>query len=239
LQTPHYSLNEASSSLVTNVIVATLKQTVNNTPINLAEIALTARSTTRVVDEVLTELTGLDLSRVTTLNLSHRFKIALEAVRLGASERAAKALTWQEFEEFAQQCLGMTGFNARRGVVFNDGKRRWQVDIAAVKDRTLLAIDCKHWESPNYSSKFRKAVEHQKQCLTPLIRHLRANGSLASLEVSALPMIITLFGPREPVIDKVVLVSVGQLPDFLEHMTPYDAELPFVSSHLDAESSIS
>ena len=239
LQTPHYSFNEANSSLVTNVIVATLKQTVNSAPINLIEIAQTARTTSRVVSDVLTELTELDLSSVTTLDSLYRFKIALEAVRLGASERATKALTWQEFEEFTQQCLGITGFVTRKGVVFNDGKRRWQIDLVAVKDRTLLAIDCKHWESPNYSSKFGKAVEHQKQSLTPLIRYLRAHGSLVSREVWALPMIITLFQPRESMIDKVVLVSVGQLADFLEHVTPYDEELPFISNRMDAESSIS
>jgi len=188
---------------------------------------------------VLAELTRLDLSSVTTLNLSNRFKIALEAVRLGASERAARALTWQEFEEFAEQCLRIAGFNTKKGVVFNDGKRRWQIDLVAIKDQVLLVIDCKHWESPNYSSKFRKATEHQKQSLQPLIRHLRAHGTVTTPEVWTLPLIMTLFDPREPMIDNVVLVSVGQLADFLEHVTPYDADLPFVSNRADAQSSIS
>jgi hypothetical protein len=156
-------------------------------------------------------------------------------VGVGAFERAARALTWQEFEQFSEECVARAGFKAEKGIVFNDRNRRWQIDLTGVKDQVLLAIDCKHWESPNYSSKFRKAVGHQKQCLQPLICHMRTLGRLTGQEVWALPMIITLFEPRDSLLEGVVLVSVGQLPDFLQHVTPFERGLPFISDRDVAE----
>lgn len=189
--------------------------------------------------EILAELTGLENPSGAVLSRSARFSLALEAVAVGASERAVRALTWQEFEKFSEECLTRAGFEAQRGLVFNHDKRRWQVDLIGLKDKILLAIDCKHWDSPNYSSRFSRAVEHQKRCLRPLIRHMRALGRLTLDEVLALPMIITLFEPRESLLDGVVLVSVGQMADFLGHMTPFDKELPFISDHSLSESSMS
>jgi hypothetical protein len=239
LQPRHYSLNEYGASHVANIIVETLRQTVDCIQVDLSEIAQASRTTTLMVSEILTELTGLETLSKTILTTSVRFKLALEAVRVGALERAVRALTWQEFEKFSEECLASAGFETRKGIVFNDDKRRWQVDLVGVKSRILLSIDCKHWESRNYSSKFNTAVEHQKQSLQLLIRRMRALRALTSQEVSALPVIITLFEPRESLLDDVVLVSVAQLPDFLEHISPYDPSLPFISDQGIAESSIS
>jgi hypothetical protein len=184
---------------------------------------------------VLVDLTGFKKLPGETLSPQLRFKLALVAVRFGAFQRAARALTWQEFEEFSGKCLEKAGFETQQGVVFKDGTRRWQIDIAALKDRVLLALDCKHWESPNYPSRFGSAVQHQKQSLRPLIRYLRGQSRLPVGEISALPVIVTLFEPRASLLDDVVVVSVEQLPDFVTNLTPYDRELPFVLDHSSAE----
>jgi hypothetical protein len=239
LQPRHSNPNEYGSSQIANIIVETLKRTVDNTPIDLSEIAQASRTTSLMASEVLIQLTSLETPSGASLSSSVRFKLAQEAARVGAFERAARALTWQEFERFSEECVSQAGYETEKGTVFNHDKRRWQVDLTGVKDQVLLAIDCKHWESPNYSSKFSKAVQHQNQCLRPLILHMRALGRLTAQEIWALPVIITLFEPRESLLDRVVLVSVGQLPDFLEHVTPFDLELPFISDHNVAESSIS
>jgi hypothetical protein len=239
LQPRHSNPNEYGTSHIANIIVETLKRTVDNTLIDLAEIAQASRTTSLMAREVLTLLTGLETPSGASLSPSVRFKLAQEAARVGAFERAARALTWQEFERFSEECVSGAGFETQKGTVFNHDKRRWQVDLTGVRDQVLLVIDCKHWESPNYSSKFGKAVQHQNQCLWPIIQHLRALGRLTAQEVWALPMIITLFEPRESLLDRVVLVSVGQLADFLEHVTPFDLELPFISDRSMAESSIS
>lgn len=217
----------------------TLRRTVNNRRIDLSEIAQASRTTSAMASEVLARLTGLEHPSGAGLSASVRFKLALEAAGVGAFERAVRALTWQEFEGFSEECLANAGFDTQMGIVFSDDKRRWQVDLTGVKNQILLAIDCKHWESPNYSSKFNKAVEHQKHSLPNLIHHMRSHGMLDHHDILALPMIMTLFEPRESILDGVVLVSVGQLSDFLEHITPFDPDLPFIPDHGIAESSIS
>jgi len=214
---------------VASIIIETLKQTIKRTPVNLLAISQTARTTSDVANEVLTNLTGLQNPSGAILGPSSRFKLALDAVQLGAFLQVARVLTWQEFEEFSEECLGRAGFETQRGQTFSDSTRRWQIDITAVKNHILLAVDCKHWESPNYASKFNKAVEHQKESLAPLIRHMRRTKDLDDQEVYALPVILTLYEPRGSLLNGAVIVSVTQLPEFLERLTPYDSELPFVT----------
>jgi hypothetical protein len=228
LRLHHYSSNESTYSLLTNVAVATLRQTVNDQPINLVDIARGAGTIPRVASEILRDMLDHDNIDGSTLDYADRFKIGLIAARLGASDRAASALSWQEFEFFGAKCLALAGFEVQKGVIFNDKHRRWQVDLVGIRDETLLSIDCKHWESPNYPSKFNKATQHQKDSLRPLLNHLRTSRSIRDLEVWGLPVILTLFQPRQPCINEVILVSIGQLPDFLAHVNPFNSELPFI-----------
>jgi hypothetical protein len=51
-------------------------------------------------------------------------------------------------------------------------------------------------------------------------------------ERQALPVILTLSEPRGQLSEGVVLVSVEKLPSFLSGVTPYDENLPFISSSL-------
>jgi restriction endonuclease len=238
LHTRQSSSDRLDSSCVANIIVETLKRTIEDARIDLSEIAQASRTTSQVAGEVLAELTGLETPSGAILSPSARFNLAWEAVRVGAYERAMRALTWQEFEKFSEECLLRAGFKTQKGVIFSDGGRRWQIDLVGVKNQILLAVDCKHWKAPNYSFKFDKAVKHQKESLRPLIRHLRSLGRLMPQQVSALPMILTLFEPRDSLLDTVLLVSVVQLSDLLEHITPFDSELPFIVDCCLAESSI-
>ncbi len=177
----------------------------------------------------LERLVEVDASGIIRLSASTRLKLAQEASRLGAFQGAARGLTWQEFEGFGEDCLSRADFATQRGVVFNEGKKRWQIDIVAIRGQVMLAFDCKHWESPNYISRFNRAIEHHKNSLMPLIRHTIATRRLVEQNTWALSVILTLFEPRVSIMNDVVLLSIGQLPDFLEHLTPFDPDLPFTA----------
>ena len=225
---------------MSSVIVETLKRTKDGNGINPVEIAQAARTTPEAAVRVLGKFLNMENPNGTRLDSSARFNLASEAVRLGALQAVLRALTWQEFEIFSEECLGRAGFETQKGLIFKDGRRRWQVDIIARRGQIMLVLDCKHWESPNYSSKIYAAVRHHKQSLGPLVRHMKIRGLLGNhQDVWALPVIITLFEPRVSLLDGVVLASVAQLGDFLEHVTPYDSELPFVSVPHIVESPIS
>ena len=224
---------QPDSPLTARIIVQILKHTKSNQTFNSAEIAEAAGSTSSDVTKILDRSLGLNDSSTLELQPSHRFKLASEAAKLGALQSVARALTWQEFEAFGEECFGRTGFRTQKGVILKDDARRWQIDIVARRGQTVLAVDCKHWDSPNYLSKFNKAAEHQKQALSLMMQIQRSSQGLRSREWG-LPVILTLFDPRTPILNDVVLVSVGQLSDFLNHLTPYDQRLPFIASELES-----
>jgi len=220
------------------VIVETLKYTRSDKLLNISQIADRAKTTTEQVELILGPMLQLEVPSGAHLTNSARFKLAFEAVRHGALQQAARALSWQEFEAFIEECLQTVGFDTQKGTIIKDESRRWQIDVIAKKSRMILAIDCKHWESPGYDSKLSNAAEHQKLAVQALIRQMTARGELGRERILALPMILTLFEPRSRMVDGVVVLSVEQLADFLEGVSPFTSELPFIHAQGVAKSSI-
>jgi restriction endonuclease len=206
--------------------------------ISVAQIADRARTTTEQTASILRQLLQVEEPTGIGLTGSTRFKLAFAAARHGAIQQVARALTWQEFESFTEECLESVGFQTQKGVVVKDDSRRWQIDIVARKGLMILAVDCKHWESPGYASKFAKAAEHQKLAVQALIRSMTSEGEVGSERVLALPIVLTLFEPRSRMSSGAVGVSVDQFADFLIGLSPYSSELPFISAQKVAKSSI-
>lgn len=228
MQTRHYKERQpAPSYFVARVIVEALKQTSNAEAISITHIAARAKTTDRQVVRVLGQLLQLEDPSGATLGNSARFKLAFEAVRHGALQQVARALTWQEFEAFAEECLQRVGFETQKGIIVKDDSRRWQIDVIAKKRPMILAVDCKHWESPGYDSKLRKAAQHQKLAAQALVRQMTRAGDVGREGVLVLPIILTLFEPRSRLTSGAIVVSIEQFADFLEGVSPYSSELPF------------
>ena len=220
------------------MIVETLKHTKDDELLNFSQIADRAKTTTEQVALILGRMLQLEVPSGAQLTNSARFKLAVEAVRHGALQQVARALSWQEFEAFTEECLQTVGFDTRKGIIVKDDSRRWQIDVIAKKSRMILAIDCKHWESPGYDSKLTKAADHQRLALHALIQQMTARGEVEREGVFALPIILTLFEPRSRLVDGAVVVSVEQFADFLEGVSPFASELPFIHAQSVAKSSI-
>ena len=229
----------APSYLVSRVIVETVKQTRGDEPLNTSEIADRAKTTSEQVAHVLGPLLQLEDPTGARLTTSARFKLAFEAVRHGGLQQVARALTWQEFEAFTEECLQAVGFDTQKGLIVKDDSRRWQIDVIAKKSPMILAIDCKHWESPGYESKLSHAAEHQKLALQALIQQMAERGEVGREELVALPMILTLFEPRARLVGGVVILSIEQFADFLERVSPFSSELPFMPTQSIVRSSMS
>lgn len=221
------------------VLVQALKLSRNRATISLSEIAESAGTTSIFAQRILESSINLSDTGSTVVDSSTRFKLAIQAVRLGALLPVVRALTWQEFEAFSQECLETTGFHTRRGVIVKDDSRRWQIDVIAEKGKMILAVDCKHWESPGYNSKLIRAAEHQRLAVQALMHQMIETGELEGAGILALPIILTLFEPRTRIANGAVVVSVEQLADFLEGVSPYSSELPFIPAQSVAKSSIS
>ncbi len=217
----------------------TLKHTRGDELLSTCDIADRAKTTTEQVTLVLGPLLQLEDPMGARLTNSARFKLAFEAVRHGGLQQVARALTWQEFEDFTEECLQTVGFDTQNGLIVKDDSRRWQIDIIAKKNRMILAIDCKHWESPGYESKLSNAAEHQKLALQALIQQMAAIGEVGRQRLLALPMILTLFEPRARIVSGVVVASIEQFGDFLERVSPFSSELPFMPVQTMVKSSMS
>jgi hypothetical protein len=240
LQTHHYRERpQAPSYFVSRVIAETLNQTKGTVVISTRQIADRVKTTVEQVALVLGPLLDLEDPSGVRLNNSARFKLAVEAVRHGGLQQVARILTWQEFESFTEECLQAVGFDTQKGIIVREHSRRWQIDVIAKKSRMILAIDCKHWESPGYESKLNSAAQHQKLAVQALIHQRAARGEVGRDGLLVLPMILTLFEPRARMVDGVVAVSIEQFADFLEGVSPFSPELPFIPAQTVAKSSIS
>ncbi len=236
---PYSQNGPAAPYLISRVIVETLKQTTRDGLLNTRQIADRAETTIEQVTLILVPLLRLDDLSGASLTNSARFKLAFEAVRHGGLQQVARALTWQEFEAFTEECLQSVGFGTQKGIIVKDNSRGWQIDLIAKKGPMILAIDCKHWESPGYDSRVKKAAEHQKLAVQALIQQMAARGEVGLDGLLALPLILTLYEPRSRIVDGVVVVSVEQFADFLGGVSPFASELPFILVQGVAKSSIS
>ena len=221
------------------MLIEALKLSKNNTAVTLNDVSERAGTTLDFARRILADQTCISEGRATIIDSRTRFKLSILAVKLGALQQVARALTWQEFESFSEECLQATGFHTQKGVIVKDEVRRWQIDVIAKKGRMVLALDCKHWESPGYESRLSRAAEHQRLALHALLSKLTAKGESENEAPLALPMILTLYEPRARMVNGAVAVSVEQFADFLQGLSPYSTELPFMISDHGAKSSIS
>ena len=74
-------------------------------------------------------------------------------------ETLSATLTWQEFEILAENAFQSLGFKTTRN--FRIKKPRTEIDLLAWHNRTLFAIDCKHWKRTVGYSTMTKIGEKQ------------------------------------------------------------------------------
>lgn len=197
---------------------------------NIEDIALKARTSTSFARTVLSRADIKPEEERIALSSKQRLMLALEIARNGMLEQASQALSWQEFEKFAEECLVESGFRAERNVRIKGGGRAWQIDVVGFRGELLLAIDCKHWNTSSYLSKLKLAAEHQRTATLHLLARKVETTIHGGEERQALPVILTLSEPPAQLSEGVVLVSVDKLPSFLSGVAPYDESLPFISS---------
>src|SRR5207249_641839 len=211
------------------VLQATLNVSGVGETLDFDRIAFEARTTERLVRTTLSGALGLNGQDV-RLSKELRIRLAMEIARVGQLGAAAKALTWQEFERFAEGCLEEAGFEAERNVRVKGEGRSWQIDVVGFRGELVLAIDCKHWNTPSYLSRFRPAADHQRHAASHLLATLNEKTIEGRKGRQALAVILTLREPPAQLSENTILVSVEKLPSFLGDVTPYDENLPFITS---------
>ncbi len=161
-----------------------------------------------------------------------RLKLAVKAASLGADiERISDLLCWQEFEEIGALALRNNGYIVRNNVRFKHGGRRWEIDVVGCKKPLVVCIDCKHWQRAMAPSVLRRIVDEQAQRTHALAESL-PNIAL-KLECQRwekakfIPSVLSLIPSANKFQDKVPVVPVLQLQDFISQLPAYIETLKF------------
>jgi hypothetical protein len=214
------------------VLIETLRLCKAGNRVQIEDIASSARATEPFVTSVLTNVMGEPGGNSISLSPMLRIRLALGIARAGRLRDSARVLTWQEFEKFAEDCLEEAGFQTETNVRVRGDDRAWQIDVIGFRGDLVLSIDCKHWNSPGYLSRFRLAAEHQRNASRHFLAIVRDKTTQGGRGPQILPVVLTLSEPPAQFVEGVALVPVEKLPSFLSGVTPYDENLPFITSPL-------
>lgn len=205
-------------------VLELLKQTGSGKTASLQAVAAHARCSSDFAFDLLTRLNiGQEDGRV-SLSTGRRLDLAMGTARPGSLE-AGRYLSWQEFERFAEECLGELGYETMGNVRLVAEDRRWQIDLVGIKSPLVLCFDCKQWRGHSSPSRFRRAGERQVKATRIIASRV---GRERKQSIFGLPIILTLFEPPGSPVDDVVVLSIQKLPGLLRDLTQYSDRLPFV-----------
>jgi Holliday junction resolvase-like predicted endonuclease len=167
-----------------------------------------------------------------------RLELAVRAIVLGADvERISGFLRWQEFEDIIAIALEKNGYIVAKNVHFKHSGRKWEIDVVGCKKPLVLCIDCKHWHHGMSPSAIKKIAEAQVERARALSESLPN----ISIEIEAskwskakfVPAILALFPGSFKFYDKVPIVPVLQLQDFINQLPAYTESLKYFPKEFD------
>jgi len=181
---------------------------------------------TEIINETLKDLQRegllfLEASKV-KVSLEQKIKLALEAVKYGADiERVCRFVGWREFERIVTSAFSLNGYDVKRNFRFSCGKRRWEIDVLAVKKQTIVSADCKRWRRLSRSAVV-EAVEKQVQrtkALKDALENLKDKlGLQETSKIAVVPLVISLYPAPMKFHDFVPVVPILQLASFLSEL---------------------
>jgi hypothetical protein len=164
-----------------------------------------------------------------SMQASQRVRLAEQLIHGGIDPRKVSTyLAWQEFEEFAQRTLSDNGFTTQGHLVFKSQVGRREIDVLAWNDTFTLALDCKHWLRALSPGRMRKAAQAQVERVLALARRPEL---LYRLKIphpenrSITPVILALGELRVRFVERVPIVSISKLPNFIYGLSPIDEHI--------------
>lgn len=198
------------------------------------------REAVRVTDEAFTAFLGHLIEQglvgvgeeALEATLEQRLEIAVRAVRAGADmERVSKALGWLEFEEMSAYTFEANGYRVKRRFRFNGEGRRWEIDVLATRKPLVVCAECKHWSNGLGNMTARRIVETHLEKVRVLSENaaiLVEKGLLRGWDRAVfVPMAISLQPARNKIYRRIPVVSVFELPSFLNE---FQGQMDWIAS---------
>jgi Holliday junction resolvase-like predicted endonuclease len=222
-------------SIERDLIISILKLTVNGS-VSRERINKDAKVASDIALKLLRRLQNDDLvhlrDNIVEADDSCRLKLAVKAVALGADvERISDFLRWQEFEDIVAIALERNDYVVAKNVRFKCAGRKWEIDIVGCKKPLVICIDCKHWRhvlSPSASKKIVEAQVERTRALAESLPNISLKIECAKWDKAKLvPAILVLIPGSFKFYDKVPIVPVLQLQDFLSQLPAYIESLKY------------
>ena len=140
-------------------------------------------------------------------------------------DKIIQQLTWQEFELLTTTVGDEFGFEAKTGLNFSSGERKYQIDVVLKNKPFVLFIDCKHFGGTGKKSALKKAVEEQierAKALAKKVTDLQEKLKIASWKkIIFMPLIITWLDDEIYFYEKVPVVPFTKLRSFFDDFYIY------------------
>jgi len=224
----------------TSIIISILKLTKSG-PAAVDAIAKDANVPVQVANNVLMGLRELGLleceNEPIELSSNQRVMLAIHAINQGTDiERVCKVLEWKEFENFAATAFEANNFAVNRNFRFKASERRWEIDLIATSEPIIVCVDCKRWRRGWGNSAITKVAAAQAQRTEalaktpdPLQRKVRLDGWKQAI---LFPVILSLFPGAVKFYNKVPVVPILQLQNFLDEFQGHMNELTHFQAKL-------
>ncbi len=123
------------------VLVETLRLSRDRNRVQIADIASSAKTIESFARKALTNARIEHDGNWVSLSSGFRIRLALDIARAGRLRDSARALTWQEFERFAEECLEEAGFQTEKNVRVQGDGRAWQIDVVGFRGDLVVTMD--------------------------------------------------------------------------------------------------
>jgi Holliday junction resolvase-like predicted endonuclease len=209
-----------------DVLISLLKLTQRG-PVSRTLLTKSTRTTTEVVERALEKFEQLSLfdeyRGVIEVSPKQRARITTRALELGADlEHVCRFLSWAEFEMITAQALEANGYRVLNNFRFKHGKERREIDVLGMDEPLIICADCKHWKRGLRTAAALKIIEAQiertRALADVLPRYLSEIGLKNWKTATLLPIIISLLPGRNKLHNKVPMVPVLQLQDFISEV---------------------
>ena len=224
----------------TDVLISILKHT-NNCPVSKKIIGKDTNSAVQVTNNVLRSLREFGLieyeNEVIEVSSNQRVKLAIHAIDQGTDiERVCNVLEWKEFENFTATAFEKNNYAVKRNFRFKAAQRRWEIDVLAYSEPIIVCVDCKRWRRGWGNSAITKVAAAQAQrteVLAGALHFLAQKIGLINWKQATLfPAILSLFPGPVKFYNKVPVVPILQLQNFIDEFEGHIAELTHFRTQL-------
>jgi len=217
----------------TDVLISILKHT-NIDSAAKEIIARDANVPVQVTNNLLMGLREIGLieyeNELIEVSSNQRVKLAIHAINQGTDiERVCNVLEWIEFENFVATAFEKNNFTVKRRFRFKAAQRRWEIDVLAYSEPIIVCVDCKRWRRGWGNSAITKVAALQAQRTEVLAGALHFLQQKIGLnrwkQATLLPAILSLFPGPVKFYNKVPVVPILQLQNFVDEFQGHITEL--------------